>query len=191
MREWLDQFHNVEEDSKRGYGHAFVPDPNNALLGLRRVNREFVKRGWELYKRSGRAEVTRAILEIDATFMETQKRGALAYYKHFEGFSSLTVRWAGMGLAIWDEFRDGNVPPAYRNLEALTKAIKHINDELGIMDVWVRSDAAAHQESILKALSEWEIDGNPYPVKFAIGYIKTKEFRKELQKFKDSQWEKV
>jgi len=191
VREWLEQFHNAQEDCKRGYGQAFVPEVNEALCGLREVNREFVSRGWRLYQRSGRSEVSRATLEIDALFMETQKRDALACYKHFDAYSGLTVRWAEMGLAIWDEFRDGNVPPAYRNLEALTESITYLNEELGITDVWVRSDAAAHQESILKALSEWKIEGKASPVKFAIGYIKTKEFREELQKLKDSQWEKV
>jgi hypothetical protein len=191
VREWLDQFHNAAEDSKRGYGRAFIPGANESFLGLCGVNREFVKRGWELYRRSGRTEVTRATLEIDATFMETQKRGALACYKHFDAFSSLTVRWAEMGLAIWDEFRDGNVPPAYRNLEALTESTTYLNKELGIIDVWVRSDAASHQESILKALSEWKIDGKANPVKFAIGYVKTKEFRKALGRLDESRWEKV
>jgi len=191
VREWLEQFHNAEEDSRRGYGQAYVPESNEALRGLRGVNRELVKRGFRLYQRSGRSEVTRATLEIDASFMETQKRDALACYKHFDAYSGLTVRWAETGFAIRDEFRDGNVPPAYRNLEALTESIIYLNKELGITDVWVRSDAAAHQESILKALSEWKIEGNASPVKFAIGYIKTKEFREELQKLDDTQWEKV
>jgi hypothetical protein len=191
VREWLDEFHNAEEDSKRGYGQAFVPQANESLLGLRTLNKEFVKRGFELYQRSGREKVTRATLEIDATFMETQKRGALCCYKHFEAFSSLTVRWAEMGFAIWDEFRDGNVPPAYRNQEALTESIKYLNEELGITDVWVRSDAAAHQEGILKALSEWKIDDKASPVSFAIGYVKTKEFRKALRGLDESQWEEV
>ena len=191
VREWLEQFHNVGEDSKRGYGHAFVPEANEALSGLRRLNREFVRSGWRLYQRSGRSEVTRATLEIDASFMETQKRDALCCYKHFDAYSCLTVRWAEMGFAVWDEFRDGNVPPAYRNLEALTESITYLNEELGITDVWVRSDAAAHQESILKTLSGWTIDGSASPVKFAIGYVKSKEFREELQKLCDTQWEKV
>ena len=141
VREWLEQFHNAEEDSRRGYGQAYVPESNEALRGLRGVNRELVKRGFRLYQRSGRSEVTRATLEIDASFMETQKRDALACYKHFDAYSGLTVRWAEMGFAIRDEFRDGNVPPAYRNLEALTESIAYLNEELGITDVWVRSDA--------------------------------------------------
>jgi hypothetical protein len=191
VREWLEQFHNADEDSKRGYGQAFVPESNEALCGLRGVNREFVSRGWKLYQRSGRPPVTRATLEIDATFMQTQKKEALCCYKHFDAYSSLTVRWAEMGFAIWDEFRDGNVPPAYRNLEALTESIAYLNKELGITDVWVRSDAAAHQESIIKELSEWKIDGKASPVKFAIGYIKTKDFREQIQNLGDAAWEKV
>jgi hypothetical protein len=33
VREWLEQFHNADEDSKRGYGHAFVPESNEAVCG--------------------------------------------------------------------------------------------------------------------------------------------------------------
>ncbi len=131
------------------------------------------------------------LLEIDATFMETQKKGALKCYKKFEAYSGLTVRCAETGMVIWDEFRDGNVPPSHRNLEALSESIRYVNRELGISDVWVRSDSAAHQESILSTLSGWQIDGEPNPVRFAIGYIKTKEFRKEVQKLKETEWEKV
>ncbi len=191
VREWLDQFHNPDEDDKRGYGEAFVPEANAALSGLQKMNREFVKRSWELYKRSGRPEISRATLEIDATFMETQKRGALRCYKHFDAFSSLTLRWSEMGFVIWDEFRDGNVPPRYRNAQALEESIKYCNKELGITDVWVRSDSAAHQDEILRMLSEWKIDDKPNPVSFAIGYIKDKHFRRAIKKLKESEWEKV
>ncbi len=96
-----------------------------------------------------------------------------------------------MGFAIWDEFRDGNVPPAYRNAEALDESIRYMNRELGITDVWVRSDSAACQERVVKSLSEWEIDGEPSPVKFAIGYVKTPDFRDEVRKLSESEWEKI
>ena len=99
VREWLDEFHNADEDPKRGYGHAFVPEPNEALFSLREVNREFVSRGFRLYQRSGRPPGSRATLEIDASFMETGKRDALACYKHFDAYSGLTVRWAVVVLA--------------------------------------------------------------------------------------------
>jgi hypothetical protein len=123
--------------------------------------------------------------------MEPQKKDALRCYKKFDAYSGLTGRWAEMGFVIWDEFRDGNVPPSYRNLEALTESVAYLNNELGITDVWVRSDAAAHQECILKTFSGWETNGKANPVRFAIGYIKSKEFREALQKIKDSEWKKV
>ena len=134
VREWLEQFHNEEEDGKRGYGQAYVPEANEALTGLRRVNREFVTEGFRLHARSGRPAVTRATLEIDATYMETQKQTALRCYKKFDAYSGLTVRWAEMGFAIWDEFRDGNVPPGHRNREALEESITYLNKEVGITD---------------------------------------------------------
>src|SRR3972149_4637222 len=131
VREWLEEFHNAEEEAKRGYGQAYVPDANEALCGLREVNREFLSRSWKVYQRSRRPAVTRATLEIDASFVETQKRDALRCYKKFDAYSCLTVRWAEMGFAIWDEFRDGNVPPSYRNLEALAESIGDLNKKLG------------------------------------------------------------
>ena len=187
IREWLDQFHNGEEEAHRGYGEAYVPSANEALRGLRSLNREFVTGAFDLYKRSGRGEVGRATLEIDATYIETQKRDALRCYKQFNAYSGLTVRWCETGLVIRDEFRDGNVPAGYRNREALEEAILHLNTELGITDIWVRSDAAAHQETVLKMLSEW----SGAPIKFAIGYKKTKEFRAEVKRREDAVWERV
>jgi len=53
VREWLDQFHNAEEDTKRGYGQVFIPEANEALSDMRGLNREFVKRGWEVCRGSG------------------------------------------------------------------------------------------------------------------------------------------
>ena len=54
---------------------------------------------------------------------------------------------------VWDEFRDGNVPPSFRNQEALGEAIRYLNTELGLTDVWVRSDAAACQQDLLETLA--------------------------------------
>jgi len=57
---------------------------------------------------------------------------------------------------VWDEFRYGNVPPSYHNQEALVEAIRYLNTELGLTDVWVRSDAAACQQDLLETLATWQ-----------------------------------
>jgi hypothetical protein len=191
LREWLDTFYAPEEETKRRVGVAFIPAPNAALQGLQRAGQQFVTAAYQLYQRSGRPPITQATLEIDATFMETQKKTALACYKKYDAYSALCVRWAETGLVVWDEFRDGNVPPAYRNQEALGEAIGYLNTELGLTDVWVRSDAAACQQELLATLATWTVDGRPCPVRFAIGLIKTEAFRAVVRQQPEAEWTPV
>jgi hypothetical protein len=191
VREWLDGFHNGEEEAKRAPGVAFLPAANAGLAGLKAANRSFVRAAYQLQARSGRPGVSRATLEADATFMASQKQTALACYKKYEAYSALVVRWVETGMVLWDEFRDGNVPPSFRNLEALKEAIEFLNTELGIRDVWVRSDAAACQQDLLEALATWRVDGELCPVRFAIGYVKTDPFRQMVRQHPEGEWEGV
>jgi len=191
VREWLDGFHQAAEEEKRRVGVAFIPAPNAALTGLRTAGRQFVTAAYRLYQRSGRPPITRATLELDATFMETQKKTALACYKKYDAYSALLVRWAETGLVVWDEFRDGNVPPSYHNQEALVEAIRYLNTELGLTDVWVRSDAAACQQDLLETLATWQVDGQACPVRFAIGYIKSDAFRAVVRQHPAVEWDGV
>jgi len=183
LRSWL--------EAHRRVGTAFIPAPNAALRGLRQAGRQFVTAAYRLYQRSGRPPITQATLEIDATYMETQKQTALACYKHYDAYSTLCVRWAETGLVVWDEFRDGNVPPSFRNREALQEAITYLNTEVGVTDVWVRSDAAACQHDLLAMLATWTVDGQPCPVRFAIGYMKTDAFRAAVRAQPAAEWTPV
>ena len=187
VRDWLDGFHHQAEEAKRRPGVAFVPAPNPALAGMKAVNRSFVSAAYRLQQRSGRPVSTRATLDCDATFMETQKQTALACYKKYDAYSALLVRWAETGLVLWDEFRDGNLPPSFRNEEALVETICYLNTELGITDVWVRADAAACQHDLLEELACWQ----PAPVKFAIGYVKSDAFRQAVRRHSESEWQQV
>ena len=191
VREWLDTFHHAAQEEKRRPGVAFIPAPNAALAGLHSAQRQYVTAAYRLQQRSGRPGITRATLEIDATFMETQKTTALACYKHYDAYSGLLVRWAETGLIVWDEFRDGNVPPSFRNREALVETISYLNTTLGITDVWVRSDAAACQHDLLQTLASWQVAGQPCPVNFAIGYVKTDAFRQAVRALPAKWWEPV
>lgn len=190
-REWLEQYHHAAEEERRRAGVAFIPAPNPALAGLRLAGRQFVTAAFRLYQRSGRPPITRATLEPDATFMETQKQAALACYKKYDAYSALCVRWAETGLVVWNEFRDGNVPPSYRNREALVESITYLNTELGVTDVWVRADAAACQHDLLATLATWTVGGQPCPVRFAIGYVKTDAFRAVVRVQPAAEWEGV
>jgi hypothetical protein len=78
-----------------------------------------------------------------------------------------------------------------RNHEALQEAITYLNTELGLTDVWVRSDAAACQIDLLKMLSTWEVQGQPCPVQFAIGYVKSAAFRAVVRVQPAAEWTPV
>jgi len=132
VREWLDQFHNADEDAKRGYGQAFVPEANEALSGLRGVNREFVSRGFRLYQRSGRTRVTRATLERDGSYMQTQKRDALACYKHFDKNGRLDYEVAEVPFVSNAEALIKAQP--YRHIVVRRKAKQGILPHLGTND---------------------------------------------------------
>ena len=188
IREWLDKFHNEEEETKRKDGTAFIPEANNALECLLHSSRKFTISSWQLYRRSGRPAITRATLEIDATFMESQKQTALTCYKKFDAYSALTVRWDETGLVVWNQFRDGNVPPSFQNKDALTESITFLNSSLNITDVWVRSDSAACQHDLLDALNCWQVDGRACPVRFAIGYVKSQAFRDVVRRQAKDEW---
>ena len=191
VRDWLTTFHQADEEAQRQPGVAFIPAANAALIGLKRGIRQFTTIAFQRYRQSGNVPITRATLEIDATFMETQKKTALTCYKKFDAYSALCVRWAETGWVVWDEFRDGNVPPSFRNHEALQETITYLNTDLGITDVWVRSDAAACQIDLLKMLSTWEVQGQACPVQFAIGYVKSEAFRAVVRVQPAAEWTPV
>jgi len=186
IRDWLDRCHDPATTDLRKPG-AWIPAPHVALTALHAAHAQWLTAAWRLAQQPGRPPITRATLEPDATFIETQKRAALGCYKGFDAYSPLTVRWAETGFLVWSEFRDGNVPPAWRNREALAESLTTVN-RLGITDVWVRSDAAACQMEVLKLLATWTVDDRPCPVRFAIGYVKTEAFREAVRALPETDW---
>ena len=68
---YLEIFHDPDEEKKREKGKAFIPVPDQYLLGLMKVNRDFVA-SIQKYR-----PTTEATLDCDATLIETLKRLAL------------------------------------------------------------------------------------------------------------------
>ena len=64
----LERFHDVDEESKREDHRAFIPAPNGAMKGLRKVNADLV--GFV----QSRSPQTEATLDMDATLVETPSR---------------------------------------------------------------------------------------------------------------------
>lgn len=109
---FLSAFHNPEEEKKREKGKAFIPEPNEHLLGLMKVNKDIVASVQKHHP------ATEATLDNDATLKETCKKDALFSYKGYKAYQPFNIWWAEQELMPHTEFRDGNVPAGYEQLRA-------------------------------------------------------------------------
>jgi len=124
------------------------------LKGLEKVNKRFLKRGM---KYDGIKGYT---LDIDATGILAEKESAKMTYKGFKGYMPIVGHIAENCLVLGDEFREGNVAPASRNLEFLKYCERQMPKGKRIKAF--RSDSAAYQAEIIN-----HCEGNG--IKFAIG----------------------
>ena len=74
---YLERFHDAGEEAMREAHRAFIPAPNGAMKGLRKVNADLV--GFV----QSRSPQTEATLDMDATLVETRKQEALHSYNKY------------------------------------------------------------------------------------------------------------
>ena len=127
---------------------------SGGLEGLEKVNKRSLKRGM---KYDGIKDYT---LDIDATGILAEKELAKMTYKGFKGYMPIVGHIAENGLVLGDEFREGNVPPAARNLEFIKYCERQMPKGKSVKAL--RSDSAAYQAEIIN-----HCEGND--IKFAIG----------------------
>lgn len=177
--EWLEQFHDPEQEAQRVAGAAFIPAPNAHLQGLGKVNETLVA-GVQRY-----APAAEATLDIDATLQETRKREALFCYKGYRAYQPLQVYWAELGLLVYSQFRDGNVPAQYGILEALQAALAGLPE--GVEGIYVRMDSAGYQYEVLKFCATGD-GGKRAPLLFTISNDMTPEFRAAVRQVPEGEW---
>ena len=110
------------------------------LAKLASVNREVIRRALH---REERADYT---LDIDATQIVAEKKSAKKTYKGKTGYMPIVGHLADNGLAVGDEFREGNVPPGSRNLEFIKHCVAQMPK--GKRIAHFRADSAAYQGDI-------------------------------------------
>jgi len=176
---YLSWFHDQEQEKLREKGKAFIPEPNEHLKGLAKVNKDFVS----FVQKHNRQRT--ATLDMDATLVETQKCEALYCYKGFKSYQPLNTWWAEQGLVLHTEFRDGNVPAGYDQLRVFKEALSCLPE--GVKEVILRSDTAGYQHDLLKycAMGKNKRFGI---IKFAIGCDVTLEFKKAVSEVPDNEW---
>jgi hypothetical protein len=94
------------------------------------------------------------VLDIDATVIESHKSIAYTTYKRFPGFTPLIGHING-GYVIHQEFRQGNVAPADRNLDFLKACEAQLPQ--GKRFAYLRADAASYQAALFNECNKHEI----------------------------------
>ena len=180
---YLSVFHDGEQEKKRVEGKAFIPVPNEHLRGLVKVNQgvaAFVQK---------RTPQKTATLDQDATLVETAKRDALFSYKGFKSYQPLNTWWAEQQIVLHTEFRDGNVPAGYEQLQVFKEALAMLPE--GVEKVRLRSDTAGYQHALLRYCEKGE-DERFGRIEFAIGADVTPEFKKAvLMEVGDPDWKAI
>jgi len=154
---------------------------NGGLKGLEKLNCEIIKQGMkpveslQVERHDGIKGYT---LDIDATGIVAEKESAKMTYKGFKGYMPIVGHIAENGLALGDEFREGNDAPAARNLEF----IKHCERQMPKGKIKaLRADSAAYQADIINYC---ESKG----IKFAIGADLDEAVLKIIRAIPDNDW---
>ena len=123
---------------------------------------------------------------MDASIVETSKQDALFSYQGSQSYQPLSVRWAEQDLVAYSQFRDGNVPAAFQNLEVFQKTLEILPQ--GVVKVYLRSDTAAYQQELLIYCAKGQNERFGV-IEFAIGVDVTAEFRKAVAEVEEEDWQ--
>ncbi len=178
-RRFLSEFHDQDQEKLRVSGKAFIPKPNENLLGLGKVNSEFV--GWV----QGANREMIATLDLDASLVETGKKDALYCYKHFKAYQPTQVYWAEQDIMLHSEFRDGNVPAGFEQLRVLKDALENLPE--GVVKVRIRSDSAGYQHDLMR-YCEKGTNERFGRIEFVISADVTPDFKAAVEDVSEEDW---
>ncbi|MBP1778386.1 MAG: transposase family protein [candidate division NC10 bacterium] len=163
---------------------AYIPEENEALQGLARVNLALVQRV------AGQGKCTRATLDHDATIQESHKREAQPHYKGGRGYQPSAIYWAEQDLVVADEYRDGNVPAGMENLRLIRRGFASLPQ--WVTERYFRADSACYDEEVLKWLADPEREGGPAgEIGFTISADMTPPLRQLCEGVAEGQWQLV
>jgi hypothetical protein len=144
------------------------------LSGLGKANQHMVA---EILKRDKRTEYT---LDTDATVIESEKEEAKWTYKKEKGYQPLLGFLSGMGLVLWDEFRQGNIPAGSGAVDFLEAC--HRMMPKGKRIAYFRSDSAAYQARVIDCCFE-------HKALFTITADQDKAVKETIKTIREEVWE--
>ena len=126
------------------------------------------------------AQQLRATLDVDATIIEAFKAAALRAYEGTVGYQPQMAWWAEQGVWVLDEFRDGNVPAAFRVKDFIVRAFAALPGS--VRQRRLRGDSALYDENALSWLAEQKIE-------FAVSADMSKALLGAVKKIPESKWQ--
>ncbi|MBI2567473.1 MAG: hypothetical protein HYV63_10615 [Candidatus Schekmanbacteria bacterium] len=72
-------------------------------------------------------------------------------YKGYKSYQPFNFFWAELGMVLYTQFRDGNVPAGYGQLEAFKNALELL--PAGVEEVFFRADSASYDHELLKYMA--------------------------------------
>jgi hypothetical protein len=148
------------------------------LMGLDQVRRKINER---IMKRDGITEYT---LDADATGIFAEKADALFTYLGDKGYMPMVGYLYETPICIYDEFREGNVAPAFGQKTFYLECKRRMPVGKGIR--YYRADSASYQAELFNQLEE---DGVTYgitadqdkAVKTVTGWIKADQWKEPVR----------
>jgi hypothetical protein len=179
---FLEACHNEEEEKKRIVGKAFIPEANEHLASLSKLNTCLIGQTQRLCP----CEV--ATLDCDATLVESQAKTALWCYKGFSGFQPFNIFWSEQEMVLHSEFRDGNVPAGFDILRPIKEAISMLPES--VKTVMVRQDTAGYRNEDMAWFERKAEHPRFGRILFTISADVTRELRKAVAQVKPDEWAK-
>ena len=156
-------------------------DPNRGQEGLKGLGEVRDKINGRILKRD---EIREYTLDPDATEIIGEKADALFTYNKNKGYMPTLGFLYETPVCIYDEFREGNVPPAYGQKEFYLECKRRMPD--GKRIGYYRADSASYQAELFNQLEE---DGVRYgitadqdkAVKLAIALIPSGDWKEPVR----------
>lgn len=182
MADYLAEFHDEEQEKLRQPKQALIIEPTAALEGLWKVNEQLLAFGQQ------RAAHRVATLDMDATLVETHKDTALYCYKKMKAYQPLNVFWDEQQTMVSSQFRDGNVPAGFRQVEVLESALAAL--PVGVEKVLVRADSAGYEHELMAYCAEGK-NKRFGKLEFAVSVDMTGAFKEAVRRDRVTKWRPV
>ena len=154
-----------------------VGNPKAGQMGLAGLDKVRDKINERILKRDGVREYT---LDADATEIVGEKADAFFTYHGNKGYMPMLGFLYETPVCLYDEFREGNVPPASGQKEFYLECKRRMPE--GKRIGYYRADSASYQSELFNQLEE---DG----VKYAITVDQDKAVKGVIASIKDGEWE--